>query len=113
MELEDLVRVGQTPADKKKQARRGKIVYLGHEKRSDWAAELPIYLFQCLNEDCLNHDRLAIDYPHGYEGSTKRLICPDCRTCRYFSIPIKFHLAQFWLLMKLAFQFKRKRGKTS
>lgn len=113
MKIEDLIRIQRLPTDKKKQARRGKIVYLGHEKRSDWAAELPIYLFQCLNEDCLNHERLAVGYPHGYPNSNQRLICPDCRTSRYFPISIKFHFSQFWQLVKLAFRLRRKRSETS
>jgi len=44
--------------------------YIGHIKRPEWKAPLPIYLLKCKK-----HGIYYVDYPHGYRGY---FTCPRC-----------------------------------
>lgn len=103
MDTATLVRLRQAPFYKKLLAKLGRVVFVYHDRRPGWGGDLPFYIFKCPNDECLNHERLAIDYPHGFPGSTMRVTCPDCGENKYFPT-WKYRLKEIWLLLKLRFK---------
>lgn len=70
--------VDQATEEQKKQARKGKKVFLGNGRREGWSGELPFYLFRCVG--C---GELSVDYQHGWRPY---VTCQrsDCKETNYF-----------------------------
>lgn len=86
MSIVDLVTIQKLSPDVRQRAKQGEIVYLFDDQKPSWSRPGPFYLFSCINEDCINHERLAIDYAHGFPNHNRRVICPLCDQKKYFPI---------------------------
>ncbi len=111
MDTEDLIYLRRASRSQRLKARLGMIVFLYNGSKLGWTGEAPFYLFKCPNKACINHTRLVIDYAHGYEGSTKRLTCPDCGRSKYFSITLQSIWKDIVILIRLKAERRKRSGK--
>lgn len=111
MSLIDLITIQKLSAAVKRRARNGEIVYLFFDSRPGWSAPLPFYIFACPNQDCVNHERLAIDYAHGFKNHNRQVICPLCGQKKYFpTTPISIlKKIKLIFLMRKIFKTQKKK----
>ncbi len=87
---------------KKRRALRGKKIYVRHEKREGWTAQLPIYLFWC--PAC---EHWALDYPHGHIDR-QYLTCSCCKASHRF-VPWKVEIKIFFSYLRLILSLLKRR----
>lgn len=100
MTLENLTLLRQATIYQRLKARAGKIVFLQDDTRPGWSGSAPFYLFRCPNKLCVNHERLAVDYAHGFKNYNERITCPDCGANKYFPLNLKHELSSWLNLLR-------------
>lgn len=103
MSIADLIAIQKSSKDAQQRARAGDIVYLYDDTKPGWSGSLPFYLFSCINENCINHERLAIDYVHGFKNYNERITCPMCDQSKYFPVT----LMSLWQKIKFILWLKK------
>ena len=77
----------------------GRKMYVGHEKRENWAGKLPFYIFWC--SEC---EHFAKDYPHGHL-ERQYLICSFCAV-RHDFVPWWMPFAELFATLKFVWKYR-------